>query len=492
MNETPADGEPLHLGRQASGALGWSLANTAAGKLGTLVIGVALARILGPEEFGTFAVAMVALLAVLSINELGVSLAIVRWRQDPAAIVPTVTTLALGSSLLLFAAGWLLTPAFASAMGAPQATGAVRVMLVSVVVNGAVASSAALLQREFRQRQRMVADQVNTWLGAFVSLALAVAGWGAMALAVGRVTGSLAAAVLLLKFAPQGLRLGVDTAMLRPLLRFGLPLAGASAVVFTAGYADQLVVGSMLGPTELGLFVLAFNLASWPVSMFSQPLRAVAPAAFARLQHDPDRMAGVLVRVAGGLAAVAVPVCLLLAGAAGPIVRVVYGAEWADAAHVLAWLGVAAAGRIVAELFYDYLVVLRRTGRVLGVQLAWLATMIPAVVIGASVAGAPGAAAAETGVLLAVTLPLYLALLHREGISPRRILGRLVLPAVGGVLVLFTGLFVSRAVEPDWVAAGVAGAVALLVSLLLLARERSSFALLRTPRPAHPAAVGGA
>ena len=70
-------------------------------RLGTLAIGIALARILGPDEFGTFAVALLALLAVLSFNELGVSLAIVRWPDSPREIAPTVATLATLSSVLL-------------------------------------------------------------------------------------------------------------------------------------------------------------------------------------------------------------------------------------------------------------------------------------------------------------------------------------------------------------------------------------------------------
>ena len=46
-------------------------------------------------------------------------------------------------------------------------------------------------------------------------------------------------------------------------------------------------MGATLGATSLGYFVLAFNLASWPLNMFSQPLRSVAPAVFSRLQGDP-------------------------------------------------------------------------------------------------------------------------------------------------------------------------------------------------------------
>ncbi len=156
------------------------------------------------------------------------------------------------------------------------------------MINGAVAAPAAVLQREFRQGRRMAIDQVNTWLGAIVSLGLALFGLGAMSLAIGRIAGSLVSGVMFVAWSPLPYRFGFHRSTARRLLRFGLPLAGASMIVFAVGYADQLVTGAVLGATALGFYVLAFNLSSWPVSIFSQPLRSVAPAAFARLQHEPE------------------------------------------------------------------------------------------------------------------------------------------------------------------------------------------------------------
>ncbi len=113
------------------------------------------------------------MIAVLSFNELGVSLAIVRWQSDPAEIAPTVTTLSLVSSLVIYIGCFFGAPAFASAMGAPAATDVIRVLALNVIVDGAVSTPAALLQRHFRQDRKMVADQVNNWLGAAVSVGLA-------------------------------------------------------------------------------------------------------------------------------------------------------------------------------------------------------------------------------------------------------------------------------------------------------------------------------
>src|SRR6478609_6390229 len=95
--------ESRALGGAASRALSWSFVNTAVSRFGTLAIGIVLARVLGPEAFGTFAVATVAMLGILSFNELGVSLAIVRWKDEPADIAPTVNTISVLSSLVLLA-----------------------------------------------------------------------------------------------------------------------------------------------------------------------------------------------------------------------------------------------------------------------------------------------------------------------------------------------------------------------------------------------------
>lgn len=457
---------------RAGKALGWSFISTLAARFGTLAIGITLARVLGPTEFGTFAVALVALLAMLSINELGVSLAIVRWPDDPRTIVPTVATLSAGFSVLVCAAFVLSAPAFTEAMGNPAATGPVRVLALSVVTNGLVSTSAALMQREFMQGRKMIADQVDNWLGALISLTLAFLGWGAMSLAVGRVCGSLAGGVLLISFAPQRLRFGFDREVARRLVRFGVPLAGASLLVFAVGYADQIVVGHVLGSTALGFYVLAVNLSGWPVAVFSQPVRAVAPAAFSRLQHDRPTLNRSFVAVAALLVGLTLPICLLLSGAAPAIIRFVYGEQWEPAAIALAGLGVLAGLRIFFELVYDYLVVIERSRAVLAVQGLWLVALIPAMWIGVQQAGLRGAAVALVAVAGVVVLPAYLWMLGRSGV-PLPALARNLWPAVLAALAVgAAGVLSMRTITPDLAVLAAAGTFAVLVVGLYGYRKR--------------------
>ncbi|TIC79535.1 polysaccharide biosynthesis protein [Nocardioides sp. GY 10113] len=414
-----------HPGR----ALAWTIANTAGSKVGTLAIGIALARILGPAEFGTYAVALIALMGVLAFNELGVSLAIVRWPDDPRLTAPTINSVALLSSALitvgvLFAAG-----PFAAAMGDPGSAGLVRLMSACVLINGIVATPAALLQRYFRADHRMYADQVNVWLGAVASLLLALGGLGALGLVLGRIVGAGVSGIMLLRFSPLPYRWGWNQLYLGRLLRFGLPLAATSILVFGIGFLDQITVGYQLGPTALGAYVLAFNLASWPVTMVSQPLRQVAPATLARLRDRGESMPSAFAAISRIVAAIAIPGCAVLAVTAPDVVAVVYGDQWSAAAAPLRWLAVFAAFRILFELVYDYVVVAGRTRSLLTVQVLWFVMLVPAVWTGIAVAGAAGAAASQVALAALVISPAYLIVLGRLGVPARTLLATLALPS---------------------------------------------------------------
>jgi PST family polysaccharide transporter len=334
------------------------------------------------------------------------------------------------------------------------------------------------MQREFQAGRRMIVDQVINWLGAGVSIAAALAGMGAMSLGLGRLLGALAGAALFLYWEP--IRFGFDRAIARRLLRFGLPLAGSSMLFFSVLFVDQLVVGSVIGPVALGFYVLAFNVSNWPISVFSQPIRQVSPAAFARLQGDRPALRSAFVSSVGLLTAATLPVCLVLTGAAEPIVRVIYGAEWGPAASALGWLGLLAGLRLFFELVYDYFVVLGRTRVVFAVQAIWLAALIPALYVGAELGGIAGAAAAQVVVAALIVLPTYLFALHRVEISPRSLGAGVAVPLGCAVAVALVTLAATRLSSTDLISLGVAGAAVAAALAAEAKRMRATVHSLRT------------
>ncbi|MFJ1564050.1 lipopolysaccharide biosynthesis protein [Streptomyces erythrochromogenes] len=458
------------LGRKVGSAAKWSLINTVVMRLGNFATGIILARyFLGPEAWGVYGIAQTVLLVLLSANELGVSLAIVRWEGDPRRFAPTVLTLSAASSCLLYAVLFATAPAVADVLGSPEASGVLRVMCLCVVLDGLSQVPAGFLTREFAQGRRMAVDGLNFVLSTAVTLLLAVQGWGAMSFAWGSVVGNVAALIGCCLAAPGTLKFGWDREQARALLKFGLPLAGASMLALGVVNVDTMVVGSTLDPLALGFYVLAFNISGWPVRIISEAARRVSFAGFSRLADSPQALAAGFARALGVVTAATVPLCVLLAALAAPVIELVYGERWLPAAGALPWLMALGMVRIGCELAYDCLVAIGRRRSLIAVQGLWLVLLIPALVIGARGGGIVGVAQGHVVIAGAVVVPVFLLALHRGGIRLGTVARACAWPLLGGALMAAALLVLERYLGdsvPALLATAAAGTLAYAVCLL--------------------------
>ena len=452
-----------HLGSAVRGALGWSFLNTFVGRVGASLVGIVLARILVPEDYGTYAVALVTLNALLSLNELGVSLAIVRWPGDVGRIAPTVITLAVGFSVVLYALCYASAPVVSQALGDPEAAGVIRLLCVGVLIDAMTAVPAGLMTREFMQRRRLIIDTTAFVVVATVSIGLAVNGAGAWSLAWGSLAGSIVTGVLILVWAPHRYRPGFNRDVARELLAFGLPLAGASLLVFAMLNVDYMVIGSVLGPVSLGLYLLAFNLSSWPVNMFSSPVRRVALPAFSRLVDDPPRVARAFTTAWILLLAATLPAVVMLVVFAQPLIGFIYGENWLPAAQALPFLALLAGVRILGELGYDFLVAQGRSRAAMWVQALWLATLVPALIAGAHLDGIRGVAVGQAAVALLVVVPAIIVVVRRGGVPTRELVAGSRRPLVGSVLAAIGALVALVAVQGRFLELLIGGCLVLVI-----------------------------
>ena len=426
---------PDSFGTKVRSAARWSLINTVVMRLGNFATGILLARFaLGPAEWGVYGIAQTVLLVLLSANELGVSLAIVRWDGDPRRFAPTVLTLATATSCLLYVGLFLSAPTVAGLLDSPHATGVLRVMCVCLVIDGIAQVPASFLTREFAQGKRMVIDALNFVLSTAVTLVLAFAGWGAMSFAWGAVVGNVAALIGCAIAAPGTLRFGWDREQARALLRFGLPLAGASLLALAVVNVDTMVVGSTLGGVALGFYVLAFNMSGWPVRVISEAARRVSFAGFSRLADSPQALAQGFSRALGVLVTGTVPLCVLLGGLAGPVVQLIYGDKWLPAAHALPWLMALGLIRIGCELAYDCLVATGQRRSLILVQGLWVVALIPVLIAGARVGGIVGVSKGHVLVGAVLVVPVFLHALGRAGIGLAHIARACAWPFLGGIV----------------------------------------------------------
>ena len=412
----------------------WSFLNTVVMRLGNFLTGVVLARgLLGPREWGLYAIGLAALSVLLAANEMGVSLAIVRWEGDVRRFAPTVLTLSTASSTLLYALLFVAAPEAARLLGSSDATGMLRVLGIAVIIDGVSCVPGGLLNRNFAQRQRMVIDAGNFVVSSGLTIGLAVSGFGAMSFAWGSVAGNMVGLVGCGICAPGMLRFGWHRGQARELIRYGLPLAGASLLVLMMLNVDSVVVGATLGPVSLGLYQIAFNMSSWPVRSVSEIARRVSFAGFSRIAGT-DRIADGFGASLALLMTVAMPASVLLLVLAKPLIYFVYGGQWTLASGALSFLAMLGVLRVAFELAYDCLVATGRKRALILVQGWWLVALIPTLIFAARARGIAGVGLGHVLVAGPLVAPFFIWALAQAGIGPMVIVRACARPVLGGAV----------------------------------------------------------
>jgi O-antigen/teichoic acid export membrane protein len=361
-------------------------------------------------------------------------------------MAPTASTLAAGFSFVVYAGSWFLAPWFAGFSGVPEATWVVRLYCATILVDGLTAVRSAYLLRTFQQGRYVIANAAGVLVYAIVAIVLSVGGAGAMALAGGQVAGSVATGILVFRWARLPIRLGIDRAVARKLLGFGVPLAVSLAVESVLEQADKVVVGRLMGAGALGFYLLAVSISSWAPGIIGSAVRFVSLPGFARLSErgEDDLSAGVASSLSLLFLAM-MPIAALLAALAPPLVEFLYGATWLPAAAPLRFLMILMVVRMGAGLCMDILMSTGVTRLTLVVNAGWLAVAVPALWLATRAGGAEGTAIAQAAVGVLVAVPLVAVALHRVGVRVGALGRRMVRPLLAGVLAAAVAASLSEA-----------------------------------------------
>jgi PST family polysaccharide transporter len=452
----------MSLGAKARRGFAWSTLSTLVLRVGNFAVGIIMARVLAPEEFGVFAVALTVQTIVLAFVDLGLTADLVRLGNIRARAA-TATTVAVSLAAIFAVAMVGLAGPLAEALGAGQAAPVVRVMSITLLLSALATVPHAILQTNFRQSAQFAVDGSGLLVNAVAVLTLALAGFGAMSLALASVLSLSTTCVLQYVVTRTRPRFGFDRTVANQLIRFGLPLALANLLSWVVMSIDYVVVGWHSGPVVLGFYVLAFNMASWPMTSLGLALRVVALPGFAQL--DDQRRPKGLSLAAGLSFTLALLAGVVLSSLASVLIPFVYGDKWLDAAHALAGLAFFGALRVVFDLLATYLVAAGATRAVLLVQILWLLALGPAMVIGLDRWGLEGAGWAHVVIGVGIALPAYLVAVRSHGGRPGAILKNLAVPLLGVGPALYAGYEVAQLFDARWLALLTGGVAASAVYL---------------------------
>ena len=327
------------LANLAERALKWSALTTIARFVLQLGAQVALARLLGPGNYGVYGIGMTVLTfaAFLSGGSFSWNLMLLPKVDDDDIRFAFTWQLITGfiCAFVMYASA----PAIATFFGDARVENIVQWLSLASLLTAASAPATCLLQRDLNFRTLGLIQLASYAAGYLaVGVPMALAGYGAHALAIACVVQAAVTLVGAYIARPHPLRPLLKHASGADHLNTGRAVFFTNIVNWLLSNLDRVVIGRVLNTHFVGLYTVAYNLASIPNVLLLGALQPAFLAAGAKLQNEPKRLAqGWLL----GLACVLVlitPLSVVAAMLSADVVRLLYGAAWMESAWVLALL----------------------------------------------------------------------------------------------------------------------------------------------------------
>jgi PST family polysaccharide transporter len=474
--------------RTAVRGIRWTFLATAGVRLGGLATTFVLAHLLEPGDFGTVAFGTLLAMGLTQLASAGVPAALVvaQGLERPVlgAALGLLLALGAGAALLMVAAAVPL----AHVLGRPGDAPVFACQAIPLLFVGAAQFHVAVLQRDLLFKRMLACLSGQVVATSVVSVAAAAAGAGLWSLVAGQIAGAAALCALAIAVSPEQVRPRLDRGDSGRLFGDGKGFALQGGLAFVEQNADYFVVGAALGAHRLGLYSVAYRIGEIPYTGIVNPVSQATFPGFARMRSRGEHLTDAFVASLRLIVACALPVCILVSGAARPLVEALLGPGWSGVVPLLTILGLWGALRVVQGPIAWFLNSAGLAWHVGRAYALLLAVGIPLLVVAAHRGGTEGVAWVMVGSMAAMTGIVAGITSRRAGVPLRRLVEAVAPPAAAAVPAWLAARGVdelTRSAAPleSLLAAFAAGALAYAVILIALDRTLPG-ALLRGLRQA--------
>jgi O-antigen/teichoic acid export membrane protein len=316
---------------------------------------------IGPTDYGLW-VLIGSVLGYGTLLDLGIAGALIKYiaqyvaegrREDVGKLIATALRLYAGLGAVALTACLALAPLFPSWFAVPGEKRATAVQLVVVMGIGlAVSIPAVVPSAILRGLQRYDLGSLVSSLGTllFVAAAVAVllAGGGVVSLAGVSVATTILAQILalwLIRRTAPWMRLGWaggERSLMRVLGSFSIWLFVEDMMWRVQTRTDEIVIGAFLPISVITPYSIARRLGEIPQLVTDQFMKVLMPVASElHAERDMARLRSLFVAGSRVTLAVVVPLAAVVILLARPLLTVWVGPEYADAAILVALLGLA-------------------------------------------------------------------------------------------------------------------------------------------------------
>lgn len=330
------------LGTRSINAVLWGAGGTALRLVIQIGAQIVLARVLGPEQYGLFAIGAIVIGFSAFFSDVGLAYGLIQKPNVGPRDIRFVFTwqVVLGSAVALSVLAG--SEVLATFLGDVRAAGVMAALSVVCFVNALAAPSLNLLKRELNFRAIQLAQLASYVLGYLaVGLPLAFAGAQVWALVAAWIVQACASALLLYGARRHSLKPLFWYEDARTQSGYGATVLVTNLINWLINNVDRVIVGRSFGSRDIGLYATSYNLLYNPTMSVLGVVQPVFFSASSRLGAEPARVMQGYKSLAGILAVLALPLFACVSLVSGTVVAALYGPKWQAAAPLLQPLALA-------------------------------------------------------------------------------------------------------------------------------------------------------
>lgn len=321
----------MSLKKQAVSGLIWTFAQQFGSQLISFTVGIILARILLPADFGIIAMFGVVIAIAGSLIDGGMASSLIRTKEVDQRDLSTVFWFNIITAILLYIIIFFTAPLISRFYEVDILTPVIRVYSLTLIISsfGAVQSMRFVKDMDFKTGFKIQLPSLI--IGGVSGVIMAWKGFGIWTLVFYPLIQTSISVVQLWLYSKWRPSFIFDKEKFKYHFNYGykLTLSGLLDTGFKNIYT--IIIGKYFSPTELGYYNRADTLKQLPVSNLSAALNKVTFPLFAQISNNNEKLKEVYRRLMKVVIFIIAPVLCLMAATAEPLIRFLLTDKWLPA-----------------------------------------------------------------------------------------------------------------------------------------------------------------
>ena len=313
----------------------WSAADAFLGQGVTFLVGIVLARLLSPDEYGLIGICLIFNTVLCGIVDSGFSNALIRKKDCTDDDYNTMFLTNLGFSIVLYGLLFVSSPLVAHFFDRQELTALVRATGLLLFFNALSITQVTILTKRIDFKTKTKASLISAILSGIVGIAMAYTGFGVWALVGQMLSKQLLYTLCLWVLNKWWPKFQFSTASFAYMWDFGWKLLVSGLLNNIWNQLYQVVVGKFYSPATLGQYTRGREYASIFSSNLTSIIQRVSYPVLSEIQDDKQRMVEGYRRVIK-MTMFITAICMISLGAvAEPLIYCLIGPQWHEAATYL-------------------------------------------------------------------------------------------------------------------------------------------------------------